>query len=168
MVCSKWMSSMEAVTQGDMACLSAAQVKTHHTHSIVTQRFRTRPRPTRKRRRSELGAALVHLTREAGGGVDPLEQLSHTQLLTMVAVARHHYLTHLHLRLVDGLLVFLIFIFFLLFHASQQGGTHLESCGWRSSFKVSGNLTLSFCVAGLQLLRAQRLQLEDGCLFERH
>lgn len=38
------------------------------------------------------------LTREAGGGVHPLEQLPDAQLLAMVGVARKYDLAHLHLR----------------------------------------------------------------------
>lgn len=38
------------------------------------------------------------LTREAGGGVHPLEQLSHAQLLAMVGMAGKYDLAHLHLR----------------------------------------------------------------------
>lgn len=42
--------------------------------------------------------ARQSLTGQAGGGVDPFEQLPDTQLATLVGVARQHQLAHLHLR----------------------------------------------------------------------
>lgn len=38
------------------------------------------------------------LTRQAGSGIDPLEQLPDAQLATLVGVAGQHQLAHLHLR----------------------------------------------------------------------
>lgn len=46
----------------------------------------------------EDAGARQRLTGQAGGGVDPLEQLPDAQLATLVGVARQHELTHLHLR----------------------------------------------------------------------
>ena len=44
------------------------------------------------------GHAGLGLTRQAGGGIDPLEQLPDAQLATLVGVAGKHQLAHLHLR----------------------------------------------------------------------
>lgn len=112
-----------------------------------------------------LAAALVHLTREAGSGVDPLEQLSYAQFLSVVAVTRHHDLTHFHLRLADSLFVVLFFIFFLLFHIRQHGGTHPQSCGSRSSFQVNGNLTVF--LAGMRSSLQQNPECPSDSLCRR-
>lgn len=48
--------------------------------------------------RREDACARRSLTGQAGGGVDPLEQLPDTQLAALVGVARQHHLAHLHLR----------------------------------------------------------------------
>lgn len=45
------------------------------------------------------------LTGQAGGGVNPLEQLPDAQLATLVGMAGQHQLAHLHLRGVPVALV---------------------------------------------------------------
>lgn len=110
MVCSKWMSSTDAVIQEHPACLSAGRRVekkeketdvfnvTGHDGDFMNCGVRKR---TLKRQweifKNILARVVRFPTRQAGCGVHPLQQLSHTQLPTVVGVTWQHNLTHLHL-----------------------------------------------------------------------
>lgn len=103
-VCSKWMSSTEAVTQEHPACLSAefrhiitANDRHHNMRVSCTKRLRQERQCFFYLFEYSSQICPCFLTRQAGCGVHPLQQLSHTQLPTVVGVTRQHDLTHLQL-----------------------------------------------------------------------
>lgn len=135
MVCSKWMSSMDAVTQGHPACLSAVRRKqnSHFLSAVTTLTGHSHWKCVHYDTHCMtdihwLPHTCTHLTREAGGGVHPFEQLSHAQLLSVIAVTGHHYLTHFHLCWVDHLFFFLLLLLLFVLIVTQitwQSGRHL-------------------------------------------
>lgn len=109
-VCSKWMSSTDAVIQEHPACLSAefrqirAASNIHHTFDIIGNENDLMHSDDRKQFEVTKAVFLYSRqncpcfpTRQAGCGVHPFQQLSHTQLPTVVGVTWEHNLTHLHL-----------------------------------------------------------------------
>lgn len=105
-VCSKWMSSMEAVTHGDIACLSANNKELQHTLHILSGSSATNVAVVKSLQDK------CNFTRETSCDVNPFQKLSHTKLLSMVTVARHYDLTHFYLCWTDIQLFFFLIVFF--------------------------------------------------------
>lgn len=156
MVCSKWMSSTDAVIQEHPACLSAGRrreiitrnntaidIKGYDNDSLYTVMLENRVWSNngffKKMFKPELS---MFPTRQTGRRVHPLQQLSHTQLPTVVGVTWQYDLTHLHLSGVpvpfhtrldgDGALYRAWFIF-----GCHHSATH-EKCNFvKAWFQVS-------------------------------